>query len=322
MNFAVRALLLALPLLLGLLGPAAAQDYPSRDIHIICGYPAGSGADIYVRYFADALRGLSGKAVVVENKAGATGSIGAEAVARSRPDGYTLLISPGGALSYNVHLFKKLNYDPLTDLAPITTLIRFPFLLVVDPSTQVTDVKGLIDRLKLRKEKAAFGASAAVAIALGEMLKSAANVEATKVLYRGAPESLQDLKEGSLDFIFLDPAFGIEQSRQGRVRTLAVTTPQRSYVLPEIPTMAEAGYPSIDRTSWFAAMAPAGTPPPIIEKINGWYRQIMAADEAKKFFATSGADAFVGTPQDLARLQRDEIAKWTELVKLAKIEPQ
>ncbi len=308
--------------LLAFTAPLQAQTYPDRDIHVMCGYPAGSGADVYVRFFAEGLRQQSGKPVIVENKPGATGSLGAEAVARARPDGYTILITPPGAISYNQYLFKKLSYDPVKELTPVATMIRFPFFLVVDPKSPIKSVRELETHLKAKGDKASYGASAAIAIALSEILNHELKTNATRVMYRGAPESMRDLAEGSLDFLFMDPAFAIEQAKSGKIRVLAATTPQRSSALPDVPTTAEAGYPGINRTTWFGSFAPAGTPAPIVEKLNGWFAQIMRSQQAIDFFRTAGAEPFVSSVEDTGKLQREEITRWAEIVKLAKIEPQ
>ncbi len=303
-------------------GSALAQDFPNREIKIAVGFPAGGGADVIARYFAEALRPLAGVPVLVENRSGAGGNIAVEGVVKSKPDGYSLVISSGGPASYNVHLFKRLGYDPVADLAPISTLVSFPFVLIVSGKAPINSVPDLVAHLKTRGDKATYAAVGGSGIVMGELMKRAAGVEAASVLYRNTQASVNDLLDGSLDFTFMEPTVAIEQARAGRLKALAVSTPKRSSAMPELPTMIELGYPTVERMSWFALFAPAGTPAPIVAKLNGWVQSILATDATKQFFRNVVTDTFPGSPQDLARLQKDEIAKWAELVKIANIEPQ
>jgi len=302
--------------------PALAQDYPSKEIRIYCGFPPGGGADISIRFFAEKLRALSGRTVIVENKTGAGGNLAVQAVTRAKPDGYTLVISTGGPASYNVHLFKNLGYDPVKELAPIAALASFPFVLVVNPERPIKTVKDLVEQAKAQNGKTSYGAIGGTPIVLSEMMKYVGKFDATQVMYRGTGSPTNDLLSGALDFMFMDSAAAIGQAQQGRLRILAVSTPTRSSVLPDVPTLIEGGLPGVERTSWFAAFAPAGTPEPVVQKLNGWFQQILAMDDTKQFLHSAGADPFPGTPEDLKRLQLDEIAKWADLVKLAQMEAQ
>jgi tripartite-type tricarboxylate transporter receptor subunit TctC len=303
-------------------GSTVAQDFPNREIKIAVGFPAGGGADVIARYFAEALRPLAGVTVLVENRSGAGGNIAVEGVVKSKPDGYSLVISSGGPASYNVHLFKRLGYDPVADLAPISPLVSFPFVLIVSGKSPINSVPDLVAHLKARGDKATYAAVGGSGIVMGELMKRAAGVEAASVLYRNTQASVNDLLDGSLDFTFMEPTVAIEQARAGRLKALAVSTPKRSSAMPELPTMIELGYPTVERMSWFGLFAPAGTPAPIVTKLNGWVQAILATDATKQFFRNVVTDTFPGSPEDLARLQKDEIAKWAELVKIANIEPQ
>ncbi|MDB5571131.1 MAG: transporter substrate-binding protein [Hyphomicrobiales bacterium] len=303
-------------------GAALAQDYPAREIRIYCGFPPGGGADVFVRYFAEKLRPLAGKPVLVENRTGAAGNVAVQALTRAKPDGHTLIISTGGPVSYNTHLYKSLGYDPVADLTPVSPLVSFPFVLVVDPGLPIQSVSDLTSHVKARQGRAKYGANGGTPIVLAEMLKHFGKFEAAQVMYRDNASAANDLVSGQLDFMFLDSAVAMGQSRQGRLRMLAVSTLHRSNLLPDVPTVAESGYPEVERTSWFAAFLPARTPQGVATSLNQWFQQILGTQETRDFLNAAGAEPYPGTPDDLKRLQADEIAKWSDLVKLAKIEPQ
>jgi tripartite-type tricarboxylate transporter receptor subunit TctC len=312
----------AFALLLVLISPASAQQFPQHEIHVYCGFAAGSSADVWVRHIAEGLRPLAGKPVIVENKVGASGNLAVEALTHAKPDGHTLAISPGGPLSYNVHLYKRLGYDPVEGLAPIGTVVKFPFVLVVDPKRPVSSVAELVAQIKTKQGEATYGATGGAPIILSELLKYHAGFNAVQVMYRNISAIMNDLTAGNLDFVFMDSASALAQIHEGRLKALAVSTPTRSALAPDIPTMAEAGFPGIDRIAWFGAVVPKGTPDDIAGTFNGWIQTILASDETKRFFQTAGAEVFPGTREQLTALQRDEIAKWAKLVKLAKMEPQ
>ncbi len=307
---------------LALCVPASAQQFPQHEIHVYCGFAAGSSADVWVRHVAEGLRPLAGKPVIVENKVGASGNLAVEALTHARPDGHTLAISPGGPLSYNVHLYKRLGYDPVEGLMPVGTVVKFPFVLVVDPKRPVSSVAELVAQLKAKPGDATYGATGGGPIVLSELLKYHAGLNAVQVLYRNTSAIMNDLMAGNLDFVFMDSASALAQIHEGRLKALAVSTPTRSALAPEIPTMAEAGFPGIDRIAWFGAVLPKDTPESIAGTFNNWLQTILASDETKRFFQTAGAEVFPGTPDQLTALQRDEIQKWAKLVKLAKMEPQ
>jgi tripartite-type tricarboxylate transporter receptor subunit TctC len=312
----------AFALLLALSSPASAQQFPQHEIHVYCGFPAGSSADVWVRHIAEGLRPLAGKPVIVENKVGASGNLAVEALTHAKPDGHTLVISPGGPLSYNVHLYKRLGYDPVEGLAPIGTVVKFPFVLVVDPKRPVSSVAELVAQIKTKQNDATYGATGGGPIVLSELLKYHAGFNAVQVLYRNTAAIMNDLVAGNLDFVFMDSASALAQIHEGRLKALAVSTPTRSALAPDIPTMAEAGFPGIDRIAWFGAALPKETPDGIASTFNGWLQTILASEETKRFFHTAGAEVFPGTREQLTALQRDEIEKWAKLVKLAKMEPQ
>jgi tripartite-type tricarboxylate transporter receptor subunit TctC len=302
--------------------PAAAQTFPNHELRIYCGFPPGGGADVFVRYLAEKIKPLAGKPVLVENKVGAGGNLAVEAVTHAKPDGHTLVIASGGPASYNVHLYKRLGYDPVNDLTPVTTVVSFPFILVVNAAGPIHSVGELVTTMKARATPGSYGAVGGTPIVLTEMLKHIAGFDAVQVMYRNSADSINDLLSGSLDFVFMDPTVALAQVKEGRLRALAVSTPRRSPSAPDLPTMAETGFEGVDRMSWFAALMPANVPTPIVETWNAWFRQILTTDETKEFFRNVGAETFPGSPADLTRLQKEEIAKWADLVKLANMEAQ
>jgi tripartite-type tricarboxylate transporter receptor subunit TctC len=305
--------------------PALAQDYPARDIHAICNFPAGSGADVFVRYFSEKLSGLAGKPVIVENKGGALGNIGTEAAARSRPDGYTILVAPGSStMAAAMSTFKKLPFDPIKDFVPVTTLAKLGFVLVVDPKAPFKSVADLTAHLKAKKEKASYGVAANTGLVSAELYKKYAGLpHVTKVQYREMQTLQNDMFAGSLDFSFADPVFTVEQAKAGRIRPLAVTSGERMSALPDVPTMKEAGLPEFGQLiAWWAVFVPAKTPAPIVSKLEAWFNQIVAMEDTKKFLNNLGSDQFPGNAGMLAQLLANDIKKWHEYVTLANIEPQ
>ena len=319
----IRPVLALTALLLAPLS-AAAQDYPTKDIHTICNFPAGSGADVFVRYFSDKLSALAGKPVIVENKGGALGNIGTEAAAKSRPDGYTILIAPGSStMAAATSTFKKLPFDPQKDFIPVTTLAKLGFVIAVDAKSPIKTLADLTAHLKAKGAKATYGIAANTGLVSAELYKKAAKVEATKAQYREMGTLMNDMYAGNLDFTSGDPVWAVEQTKAGKIRALAVTSGTRMSALPDVPTMAEAGLPEFgELIAWWAVFVPANTPKPVVDKLEAWFNQIVATDETKKFLNNLGSDPFPGNSKMLGELVAADIKKWAEYVKLAGIEPQ
>ncbi|HWL05218.1 MAG TPA: tripartite tricarboxylate transporter substrate binding protein [Xanthobacteraceae bacterium] len=302
-------------------GKAQAQSYPSQDIHVICAFPAGSGADVIVRYFAERLRPLAGVNIVVENKPGAAANVATEHVARSRPDGHTILIHSGNSLASNAHLIKNNPVDALKQIQVAATINQQGFMFVVHQSTPIKTMGELIEVLKTKGDKASFGNSANSGRIAGALLNEQAGLKAVQVQYRTASDTLNDLASGQLDYAVLDPAVALAQERQGRVRVLSIVVDERLPSTPDIPTMKELGYP-MDLRGWFAAMVPSATPRPVVEKINVWINQILSTSEAKKFLEDVGSVPWSSKPEEgQARLAKD-IGDWVDYVRIAKLIPQ
>lgn len=304
--------------------PAAAQDYPAREIRAICNFPAGTGADVFVRYFAAKLSALAGKPVVVDNKGGALGNIGTEAAAKSKPDGYTILIVPGSStMAAAMHTFKKLPFDPIKDFTPVTTIARLGFVIAVDAKSPMKTLAELTAHLKAKGDKSTYGVAANTGLISAELYKKVAGVQATKAQYREMGTLMNDMFAGSLDFTAGDPVWAVEQVRSGKIRALAVTSGVRLSALADVPTMKEAGYPAFgELIAWWAVYVPAGTPEPIVKKLEAWFNQIVATEETKKFLNNLGSDPFPGNAAMLKDLLAGDIVKWGEYVKLAGLQPQ
>jgi len=303
-------------------GATAADAYPSQDIHVICAFPAGSGADVLVRYFAEKLRQKAGKSVIVENKTGAAGNISAEYTARSKPDGYTVYIHAGSSTAANYWLFKKPPIDPVKVLQVVATLNQQPFMVTVATNSPYKTLKDLTEAMVKKGEKASYMESNTTGKVMGELYKLATGVKAVDVPYRTANDALNDFASGAIDYGMVDPVFALVQEREGRLRNLAVSTGKRMKAVPNLPTMTEEGVPGIELFGWFAAMVPHATPRPIQEQLNKWFNEIEATDETREYLAKFGGDPWITTIEEgQAQLAKDKDA-WQDYVKKAKIEPQ
>ena len=299
-----------------------AQDFPTQDIRFICGFPAGSGADVLVRYFGEKVRPLAGRTIIVENKAGAAGNIAAVYTARAKPDGHTVYVHAASAIAANMHLFKAPPIDAAKDLQIAAGVNKQPFMVMVPANSPYKTLAELTAAMKAKGDKASYAQSNTSGKVMGEMYKAATGIQAVEVPYRTANDSLNDFASGRLDFGMMDPVFALSQERAGRLRSLAVSTPQRMQAVPQLPTMAEAGIPGVELLTWFAAMVPAATPRPIIDKLNKWFNEVLATDETKAFLNSFGGDPFITTPDDAQALFRQGVKDWEGYVKTARIEPQ
>ena len=314
---------LAAPVILRAL-PSSAQDtWPARDIHVICGYAPGTGADIVVRLFSEKLRPFAKVTIVVENKPGAGTSIASEYVARAKPDGYTLFINPGNGLAGNPYLYKHLSHDVLKDFAAVTTLVKLPFLLCVAPTSPIKTMPEFLAAMKAKGEKASYGYPNNLALAAGELLKERTGMKAVQVPYKSTPEAMGDMNNGLIDFLWSDATFGLAQGKGGKMRVLATTSSARTGLDPNLPTVQESGVANYHLEAWWGAWYPANTPRPIVEQTATWLNAILDQPETKKYFAeVAPADPFPGTPESCLEYLKQDIPRWAEVFKLAKIEPQ
>jgi tripartite-type tricarboxylate transporter receptor subunit TctC len=298
------------------------QDYPSQDIRFVCGFPAGSGADVLVRYFGEKVRPLAGRTIIVENKVGAAGNIAAVYTARSKPDGHTIYVHAASAIAANMHLFKAPPIDAAKDLQIAAGVNKQPFMVVVPASSPYKTVAELTEAMRKKGDKASYAQSNTSGKVMGELYKQATGVQAVEVPYRTANDSLNDFASGRIDYGMMDPVFALSQARAGRLRMLAVSTPQRMQAVPDLPTMAEAGVPGVELLTWFSAIVPAATPRSIVDKINKWFNEVLATEETKTFLNNFGGDPFITTPDDAQALFRQGVRDWERYVKAANIEPQ
>ena len=315
------ALAMVLAALGALPGAAYAQQYPSQDIRLVCAFPPGSGADVLVRYFGEKLRPIANRTIIVENKAGAGGNIATEYTARAKPDGHTIYVHAASGVAANVHIFKKPPVDVSKTILIAATINRQPFMMVVDAKSPYKTVANVTAAMKQKGAKANYATSAPTGTVMGEIYKARTGVQALEINYKTAQDCLNELLSGKTDYGMMDPQFSLAQVREGRLRVLAISTEKRLQATPEYPTMTELGVP-MDITGWFAAMVPAGTPKPIVTKINQWFTQIVKTDETKNFLNSYGGDPFIVSPEEGQALFLKSIKDWEEYVRIAKIEPR
>jgi tripartite-type tricarboxylate transporter receptor subunit TctC len=309
---------------LGAFGPAQAQDYPTRAITLVIPFAPGGSTSIVGRGIAEKMSELLGEKVVVDNRPGAGGTVGTRAVAKSDPDGYTLLLGYTGTLAIGPSLYKNPGYDPRKDFAPIGLIGNAPNSLVVHPSFPVRTVAELIGYAKANPGKVNFGSAGAGTAShiTGEYFARAAGVTLVHIPYKGTGPALTDLLGGHILMAFAPIPASHSNIAAGKLRALAVTSTARSSLLPDVPTMAEAGLPGFDASLYYGLAAPAGTPRPIIDKLNKVLRDALASDEVKKQLSNDGTEITPGTPEAYADfVDRDE-KKWSQLLKVSGVEQE
>lgn len=300
---------------------AAAQQYPSQDVHFVCGFAAGSGADVIVRFLAEKMRPLMGRAIIVENKPGALGNIATEYVARSKPDGYTVYLTGGSALAANQHVMKNPTVDIGKALQVFGTINKQPVMIAVRADAPWKTMAELTAAMKAKGDKASYATANPTAKVVGALYKERAGLQSVDVSYRTSADYINDLASGNIDYAIPDNVFAVAQVRAGRMRILAVSTGERMQSAPEYPTMSELGYP-MDLRGWWAGFVPTGTPRPIIDQLNFWLNAVVGSDEGKAFFASLASDAWVSKVDETQAYFLQQIDQWGEYVRIAKIEPQ
>jgi len=318
----------SLPLVLCMLamsGVAQAQDaaaaYPDRPVKVIVPFPPGGATDIVGREISDRLARALGQPFVVENRSGASGNIGMEAAARAPADGYTLVVGAPQTLTINPQLFKSNPFNPQKELDPIVVVATVPNVLIINPKLPVSSVKELIAYAKERPGKVNYGSSSigGTPHLSSELFKSMTKTDIMHIPYRGSSPALTDLMGGQIDMMFDNLPASLPQIKSGRVKALAVTTRQRSDAAPELPTMEEAGVPGFESQGWFSLLAPAGTPRPILEKINAEVNKILATDSFKERLANVGAQPKGGSIADFRELLDTETRRWSKVIEFADI---
>ena len=323
MKIALKCGVAALSLLASLLatGASAAPAYPAKPIRLIVPYPAGGSTDVLARMLGQKIGESLGQTVIVENRPGASGNIGASFVAKSEPDGYTLFLGTSTALSVNPSLYKTLPYDPRKDFAPIVLATMLPSLVVVNDKVPVKTVQELTDWLKGPGRTASYASSGAGTPAHlgGELYKWLTGTHATHVPYKGGAPALTDLVGGQTAYMFAILPEAMPLVKTGQLRALAVTTAKRLPAYPDIPTVTESGVPGYELIGWYGFLAPAGTPPAIIDTLNKAFNKGLQDPEARKKLQDLGFEVAGGPPQALSDLMRSESVKWKQVIDKADI---
>jgi tripartite-type tricarboxylate transporter receptor subunit TctC len=300
--------------------PAEAQKaYPDKPVRIVVPFAAGGGVDILTRIMGQYLTERLGQQVIVDNRPGAGGNLGTDGVAKSPPDGYTLVMGTTGTHTINPGLYPKLPYDAVKDFRPITLTASVPNLLVVNPELPVKSARELIELAKASPGKLNFGSfgNGTSNHLSGELLKSVAQIDVVHVPYKNAPQAVIDLMTGQISFAFINMPLALPHVQGGKLRALAVTGAKRSTAAPEFPTMAEAGVPGFVVESWYGLLAPAGTPDAIIERLHRDVVAVLAKPEVQSAFAQQGAEPMTSTPAEFATLIVEGKKQWAEIIRIS-----
>jgi len=317
----MRILLIALTLAFAASASAQpatdAKSWPSRAIHMIVPFPAGSSPDLIARVLSEKLAPALGQPVVVENRPGAGGNLGTALVARAAPDGYTIGLSIPGPLAVNTLLYKKMQYDPFKDLAPVSLVGASPNVLVVDPRLNVNSVREFVTLAKSQPGKLSYGSvgNGSASHLTMELFKEAAGIDLVHVPYPGSPQVNAAILSGQIAAGFVVPATAMPLVQAGRLKALATTTSVRSIVLPEYPTLAEAGYPEVVSTAWQGIVAPAKTPRPIVERLSRELAAALRSEDVREKMIRLYFQPIGTAPEDLANLMRSEVERWGKVIR-------
>ena len=297
--------------------PAAAQGYPAKPIRFVVPYPAGGPLDSVARLLAQKVSDSTRQPVVVDNKPGAGGNIGADIVAKSPPDGYTILMGAVATHAINPTLYASIPYDAVRDFTPITQVASTPNVLVVNPSVPAGDVKGFIAYARANPGKLNFGSGSTGSAGhlAGELFNAQAGVKMTHVPYKGAAPAMQDLLGGRIELMFDNLASSLAQVKAGKVRALAVTTARRSGLAPDLPTIAESGLPEFDISTWFGVFAPAGVPRDVVDRLHAEFTRALAAPDVREKMLALGAEPVGNRPEEFAAYIRREAEKYARVIK-------
>jgi tripartite-type tricarboxylate transporter receptor subunit TctC len=318
MQYVIRGLAAAIAALwFGL--AAAQQNYPTKPIRFIVTFPPGGSSDLIARALAPVLSDRLRQQVLVENRPGAGGNIGMEAVAKSAPDGYTMGLGAAGALAANVSLYPKLPYDPVKDFAPVSNVAFVPFFLIANPSLPANNLRELVALASAKPGELmlGYGGNGTAMHLSGELFKLMAKVQLVNVPYKGSGPAAVDTLSGQLPLAMVDVASALAQVKAGRLKALAVTTAKRISVAPDVPTFAEAGLPGYEAVGWFGVVMPAGTPPDVVGRMNAELVTALKRQEIRERVIASGAEPSPSSPEEFGALIRSEIVKWAEVVKVS-----
>jgi tripartite-type tricarboxylate transporter receptor subunit TctC len=319
-----KSLFITVAALAAAFSSAQAQNYPTRPITLVIPFAPGGSTTIVGRGVAEKMGELLGEKIIVDNRPGAGGTVGTRAVAKSEPDGYTLVLGYTGTLAIGPSLYKNVGYDPRKDFAPIGMIGNAPNSLVVNPSFPAKTVAELITYAKANPGTVNFGSAGAGTAShiTGEYFARSAGITLVHIPYKGTGPALTDLLGGHIPMAFAPIPASHTNVAAGKLRALAVTSTQRSGLLPDVPTIAESGLPGFDASLYYGLAAPAGTPRPIIDKLNKALRDALASDEVKRQLGNDGTDITPGSPEDYAALIDKDEKKWAQLVKASGVEPE
>ena len=300
----------------------AHADYPDKQFTFVVPFAAGSATDQLARSLGQEVSRITKQTVIVDNKPGASGFIGAEAVKKAPPDGYTVFITTNTTHAANEHLFKKIPYDPVKDYLPVTGLGKGGQIMIVNLDTPAKNVQEFIALARAQPGKISFGSGSSSSRVAGEMFQQLAGVELLHVPYKSNPLEINDLLGGQISMMITDMATGLPQVKGGKVRALGVSTLKRSPLTPDVPTISEAGLKGYDMGFWFAAYVPANTPPAVVAKLHDLLVEASKGPAMQQFYSSTGTDPFVTTPAELGKFQLAESDKWKNIIKKAGIEPE
>jgi len=301
--------------------PASAQNFPNRDISFVCAFPPGSGADVLVRYFAEKVRPLTGRTIIVQNRPGAGGNMATEFMLRAKPDGHTIFVHAGNTVASNQHLIKNNPIDAVKQVRIAATINKQGFFLTVAASSPYKDVKSLTEAMRAKGDRASYATTANSGVIMGALYRQIAGLKSVEVKYKTGIESLKEMESGVIDYALHDPQVAMQEARKGTIRLLAAATAERLASVPDVPSMAELGYP-MDLQGWFAAMVPMETPDDIVLTINKWFNTVLATEDAKEFLIKFGGEPWISTPaQGQARLEKD-VRDWGPYIAAAGLVPQ
>jgi len=300
----------------------AEAQYPDKTITFVVPFAAGSATDQLARALGQEVTRITKQAVVVDDKPGASGFIGAELVKKAAPDGYTVFITTNTTHAANEHLFKKLPYDPVKDYLPVTGLGKGGQIMIVNMGLPAKSVAEFITLAKAQPGKISFGSGSSSSRVAGEMFQQMAGVDLLHIPYKSNPLAINDLLGGQINMMITDMATGLPQVKGGKVRPLGVSTAKRSPLAPELPTISEAGLQGYEMSFWFAAYVPASTPPAVVAKLHDVLVEATKGAAMQQYYTNTGTDPFVTTPAELAKFQTAESEKWKSIIKKAGIEPE
>ncbi|HET9046086.1 MAG TPA: tripartite tricarboxylate transporter substrate binding protein [Casimicrobiaceae bacterium] len=318
----IRSIRRILVALLAFAAAGAHADYPDKQITLVVPFAAGSATDQLARALGQELTALTKQPVVVDNKPGASGFIGAQFVAKAPPDGYTIFVTTNTTHAANEHLFKQLPYDPVKDYAPVSALGRGGQIMVVNPSLPVKSVTEFIQYAKSKPGQVSFGSGSSSSRVAGELFQQMAGIQLLHVPYKSNPLAINDLLGGQIQMMITDTATGLPQVKAGTLRALGVSGKQRSPLAPDVPTIDEAGLKGYESSYWFAAYVPAKTPPAVVARLHDLIVKATTGPAMKAFYAGTGTDPFTSTPDELAKFQAAESAKWGNIIKAAGIQAE